>query len=129
MSAAHDPSPEQVLAAMQQLAAALLLAIRHAEDAAALLRAERALGGRPIGWGVLEDHRVEVLGEIIGSLDAVEPGFSRRVFAAMYPFSEAEDDDDGTPDAAPPAASLLCGACTALALRLSTQGGPLPRSA
>lgn len=71
--------------------AELLLAVRQAEQrgVAVLLRAAADAGpGQPLfAFGILEDHRVEVAGDLADAMDRIQPGLGGRLMQAMFPES------------------------------------------
>jgi hypothetical protein len=80
-------------AAQQVLAHALEVAERRA--VALLLHHPRAAAG-VAAWpfGVLEDHRVEVLGDLADALDALIPGAGAQLMRVVYPELPRLDDAD-----------------------------------
>lgn len=72
-----------------QLATELLLVVEAAEHKAAQLRVRADAHHVPVG--VLSDHRVEVLGELLDALNRVHPGLGERLQAAMYPLTPNEE--------------------------------------
>ena len=78
--------------------AELMLAIDTAEGrgVAALLRSANEVGsGQPLfAYGVLEDHRVEVAGDLADALDRIQAGLGARFMQAMFPESILNINDE-----------------------------------
>jgi hypothetical protein len=72
-----------------QLCTELHLFADQAEAKACAIRASAAAG--PLPYGTEEDHRVEMLGELLDAIDRVHPGLGTKLFLAMSPLSTAED--------------------------------------
>ncbi|MBX3634733.1 MAG: hypothetical protein KF683_05000 [Rubrivivax sp.] len=83
---AHLRTLEQALDRAERRAVALLLS--HAAPAA---------GTAPWPFGVLEDHRVEVLGDVADALECLLPGAGRRLMQIVYPEHTHMDGDDLPP--------------------------------
>lgn len=72
------------------LVAELRLVLINAEADALILRAARD-AGRQVPDGTLEDHRTNVLGEVLTAIESAVPGMGNRLQAAMYPFTANEE--------------------------------------
>lgn len=65
-------------------------ALRCLQRGTGLLAARMA--GMPISAGDLEDHRTEVIGELLDALNRAQPGLGDTFQAAMYPFCREVGD-------------------------------------
>ncbi|MDP2008215.1 MAG: hypothetical protein Q8K45_21295 [Rubrivivax sp.] len=70
------------------LIAELYLVATNAEAAAVVFRA--AHGAAPVPFGRLEDHRTQVLGDLLDAIESVEPGLGKRLHDAMDPIYRGE---------------------------------------
>ena len=70
-----------------QLVAELLLVAEGAEVKAQRVR---SAPGAP-AFGVVEDHRAEVLGDLLDAIDRVQPGLGTRLHLAMNPLTTEEE--------------------------------------
>lgn len=73
-----------------QLVAELLLVADKADMKAAHLRATRDAGGN-VPYGVTEDHRTEMLGDLLDAIDRGHPGLGTRLQTAMHPLTTDEE--------------------------------------
>lgn len=94
---------ESTLATPPALPAVLEQALVRAERRAFTLlqtNAAAAAGATEWPYGVLEDHRVEVVGDIADALDTLLPGLGRRLMQAVFPeHAHLEGDDLPPPEA------------------------------
>lgn len=88
------------------LVAELYLMVVKAEAKAEVLRA-RHTAGEAFEQGVLDDHRTEVLGELLDAIERSEPELGRRIQAAMYPTSPDEDEPPAQEEVNAEIAALL----------------------
>lgn len=85
----------------------LYLVCTNAETAAAVFRAAHA--GSPVPFGRLEDHRTQVLGDLLHAIESVEPGLGQRIHAAMDPMRRGEPSPPLPAETAPPQARKTSG--------------------
>ncbi len=71
------------------LVSEVLLMLQTAEHKAARLQVRAEANHVPVGD--LEDHRTEVIGELLDALNRCHPGLGERLQAAMYPLTPNEE--------------------------------------
>lgn len=82
------------------LVSELYMAATRAESEAAVLRA--AHRGRQPPFGVVEDHRSKVLGDMLDAIESALPGLGQRFLQALHPTVDvAEVADAALPETAP----------------------------
>ena len=73
------------------LETAIRLALDQAEAAAQAVRDAYPDGPHAMPFGVLEDHRCSVLGDLFAAIDGVLPGVGTRLQAATHPHHPNEE--------------------------------------
>jgi hypothetical protein len=88
------PAAAPAVRAKPDARAELALCAQRSVCAAMRLQAEVFEQGRALTHGDLEDHRAEILGDLLTTLDALSPGMGEAFLAAMHPLTVSYSADE-----------------------------------